>query len=44
MMDRLNELFAKQNRQYMNRMNYLAWHLQWRTKTPFERMLFNGKI
>lgn len=43
-MDRLNELFAKQNRQYMNRMNYLAWCLRWKIEMHFGRWLPNGKI
>lgn len=37
-MDKLNALLEKQYKQYRNRMNYLAWHLRWSVKAPFERM------
>ena len=35
-MNELRELLMKQHREYMNKMNCIAWYLRWRTPMPWE--------
>ena len=37
-MEELNALLAKQYKRYRQRMDFLAWYLNWHIDSPFERM------